>query len=188
MGVRRADIEDVKSMSYIHSQTWKKAYVDFISEEYLNNLSDDGWIPLFSRAFREKLHEAAVFEVDGNITGTVTFGQGRKAIDSAGDSDNYPYGSEVNQLNSHEHNSEGEIISLYVLPQYWSTGQGYQLTKFAVDALRDQGFNCCFLWVIKDNERAVDFYKRFGFKRTGEHMTVLLAGLPVVEEKYIIML
>ncbi|MDF2987064.1 MAG: acetyltransferase, N-acetylglutamate synthase [Eubacterium sp.] len=188
MGVRRAGIEDVKSMSYIHSQTWKKAYVDFISEEYLNNLSDDGWIPLFLRAFREKLHEAAVFEVDGNITGTVTFGQGRKGIDSERYSDNYPYSTGVNPVDSLNYKSGGEIISLYVLPQYWSTKQGYMLTKFAVDALGRQGYGSCYIWVIRDNERAVNFYKRFGFKRTGELMTVMLAGLPVVEEKYKIML
>lgn len=159
MGVRSANISDIKAMSYIHARTWKKAYIDYISREYLNNIPDDGWVPLFTRAFNENIHEAAVFETEGIITGTVTFGRG-SFID------------------------EGEIISLYVLPQFWSTGQGYQLTKFAVEGLKEQGFKSCYLWVIKENKRAVSFYKKFGFESTGELTTVMLAGLPVIEEKY----
>lgn len=164
-GVRLATIEDVSAMSTIHSQTWKAAYTKYISAEYLNIITDDGWIPLFKRAFTENLHEAAVYEIDGEITGTVTFGSGR----SKG----------VNDLNN-----EGEIISLYVLPQYWSTKQGYKLTKFALERLKIQGYRSCYLWVIKENERAVNFYKRFGFKSTNEITTVILAGQSVVEEKY----
>ena len=173
MGVRKATIEDAGAMSLVHSQTWKKAYVDFISAEYLKNISDEGWIPLFSRALRENIHQAAVYETDKRITGTITFGKARK--DSSW---------ETVQHTGQIHPDEGEIISLYVLPNYWSTKQGYELMKFAVEALKSQGFKSCFLWVIKDNARAVNFYMRFGFKSKGQLMNVMLAGLPVTEEKY----
>ncbi len=173
MGVRKAVIEDVGAMSFVHSQTWKKAYVDFISAEYLENISDEGWIPLFSRALKENVHQAAVYETDKKITGTITFGEARK--DPSPESVQH-----TGQINP----GQGEIISLYVLPQYWSAKQGYELMKFAVEALKSQGFESCFLWVIKDNTRAVNFYRRFGFTSTGRLMTVMLAGLPVVEEKY----
>lgn len=175
MGARKAEIEDVGAMSLVHSRTWKKAYVDFISEEYLENISDEGWIPLFSRALKENVHNAAVYETDGKITGTITFGQARKDLPSETGTLQHP---------SPLHPAEGEIISLYVLPEYWSTKQGYELMKFAVESLKNQGFKSCFLWVIKDNERAANFYRRFGFTSKGELMTVILAGLPVTEEKY----
>ncbi len=179
MGVRMATIDDVAAMSYIHSQTWKKAYVNYFSAEYLESISDEGWIPLFSRAIREKAHDAAIYEDSGKITGTITFGKARKnnyLDDSSTNSDN---------LTVSENLSEAEIISLYVLPEYWSTGQGFELMKFAVENLKNQGFQRCFLWVIRDNQRATGFYNRFGFKSTGELITVMLAGKPLIEEKYV---
>lgn len=197
MSVRFADINDVKQMSYIHARTWKKAYVQYISLEYLKSISDEGWIPLFARAFTEKLHEAAVYETEGVITGTVTFGKGRKAavctMGAADPEDREEArtacgAQETLQAKAgcwrKEEEPEGEIISLYVLPQFWSTGQGYALTKFAVERIKKLGFKSCYLWVIRDNSRAVGFYRRFGFESTGELAAVMLAGLPVIEEKY----
>lgn len=185
-GVRLATIEDVKSMSFIHAQTWKSAYINYICAEYLDNISDEGWIPLFTRALVNNLHEAAVYELDGKISGTVTFGQGRPmtscTIGDRGKTKDCT--KQDNSLCADSLCVEGEIISLYVLPLYWSTKQGYELTKFAIERLKSQGYKSCYLWVIKDNERAVNFYKRFGFASTNELITVMLAGQPVVEEKY----
>lgn len=176
-GVRLAAIEDVEAMSFIHARTWKSAYKDFISSDYLNIISDEGWIPLFKRAFSENLHEAAVYEKNGKITGTVTFGRGRLSGTCTTTDDDTASKVNVNT-------SGGEIISLYVLPEFWSTKQGYELTRFAVEKLKNQGYKSCYLWVIKDNERAVNFYKKFGFKSTNQYISVNLAGKDVVEEKY----
>ena len=193
-GVRLANIVDVRAMSLIHARTWRSAYSQYISAEYLNNITDEGWIPLFTRAFKENLHEAAVFELDGKITGTVTFGRGRPMTTcttgdtgendkklSCSDEETKPENNCCCNSNCCE---EGEIISLYVLPQYWSTKQGYELTKFAVESLKKQCYKSCYLLVIKNNERAINFYKKFGFKSTSEFTSVMLAGKAVVEEKY----
>lgn len=203
--VRLATIEDMEAMSFIHAQTWKSAYTKYISAEYLNNITNEGWIPLFTRAFTQNIHEAAVFELDGRITGTVTFGHGRP-MSTCTTGDIGTLENSCSTSNNSRNNSsfclsksvinpligncdagtcfEGEIISLYVLPQYWSTKQGYELTKFAVEKLKRQGCKSCYLWVIKENERAVNFYKRFGFKSTDELTTVMLAGQTVAQEKY----
>jgi ribosomal protein S18 acetylase RimI-like enzyme len=223
--VRLATIDDVTAMSFIHAQTWKSAYTKYISDEYLNNITDEGWIPLFTRAFTMNLHDAAVFEQDGKITGTVTFGPGKpvttcttSTTGNMNETENTNFTTikysnklqdnnccdtgemvkqecmpcnSINNLTKLESNGykedlsfEGQIISLYVLPEHWSTKQGYQLTKFAIDRLKIQGYKSCYLWVIKENEKAVNFYKKFGFISTDELTTVMLAGKPVVEEKY----
>lgn len=193
-GVRLATIEDVKAMSFIHARTWKNAYSQYISAEYLNNITDDGWIPLFTRAFKGNLHQAAVFELQGKITGTVTFGSGGlMPVCTTGDtavncrSQSLPEEKLKSENKCDYHINcceEGEIISLYVLPQYWSTKQGYELTKFSIEQLKKQFYKSCYLWVIKDNERAVSFYKKFGFKSTGEITSVMLGGKAVIEERY----
>lgn len=176
MGVRIATIDDVSEMSYIHSQTWKKAYVDFISAEHLEKISDEGWIPLFTRVLKENIHYMAVYETDRNVTGIIAFGKAGKEP------------SENAKQTGTAASSEGEIISLYVLPQYWSTGQGYELMNFAIGRLREQGCKSCFLWVIIDNDRAINFYRRFGFVSSGELMTAVFGGSAIVEEKYILQL
>ncbi len=180
MGVRLANVNDVKAMSYVHARTWKGAYDKYIPIEYLNNISDDGWIPLFTRAFVNNIHEAAVFELEGLITGTVTYGiEQCKVVDySEFKEDCLDFKTECSA------SYEGEIISLYVLPEYWSTKQGYELTKFAIDKLKDHGCKSCYLWVIKENDRAVNFYEKFGFVSTKEINTLVYAGHDVVIEKF----
>ncbi len=165
MGVRLAKVDDVGAMSYVHARTWKGAYDKYIPIEYLNNISDDGWIPLFTKVIVDNIHEAAVYELEGRITGTISYGN-EKAEPECSECD------------------EGEIISLYVLPEYWSAKQGYELTSFALDRLKQQGCKSCYLWVIKENDRAVNFYKKIGFLSTKEISTLVYAGVKVFLEKY----
>ncbi len=176
--IRPATIEDVAAMSYIHSRTWKIAYKDFITKQYLDNITDDGWIPIFKRELLENIHEAAVFELDNKITGCITFGKGRN------DQTCTMPNSVTSEISSCSGCNSGEIISLYVLPEYWHSKQGYELTKFAVERLKQLGFRDCYLWVIKDNEHAKRFYKKYGFNSTNTYATVNLGGSDITEEKY----
>lgn len=58
-----------------------------------------------------------------------------------------------------------EIEKLFVEPQFQSRGIGEKLLRFAVDTL-----NADFLWALEYNERGIAFYKRHGFKLTGERI------------------
>ena len=55
----------------------------------------------------------------------------------------------------------GEIIALYVLKDYYGKGVSEQLMHAAFVAL-DQ-FSEIYLWVLKDNKRAIAFYQKNGF-------------------------
>ncbi len=176
--IRPATTDDVAAMSFIHSRTWKTAYKEFITKEYLENITDDGWIPIFKRALLKNLHEAAVFELDNRITGCITFGKGRVGQTCTMSNSDTSGISDFSGCNS------GEIISLYVLPEYWQSKQGYELTKYAVERLKQLGFKECYLWVIKGNEHAKRFYRKFGFNSTNTFTTVNLGGRDIVEEKY----
>ncbi|EPR13390.1 GNAT family N-acetyltransferase [Ruminiclostridium papyrosolvens] len=179
--IRLATLDDVAAMSYVHSITWKTAYKEFISKEYLDNITDEGWIPIFKRALLKNLQEAAVIELDGVVTGCITFGKGR--VGQTCTMTNLNTADSADTSNCYKCNS-GEIISLYVLPEYWHSKQGYELTKYAVERLKQQGFEDCYLWVIKDNERAKGFYRKFGFKSTNTFTSVNLGGRDIIEEKY----
>ncbi|ACL76051.1 GNAT family N-acetyltransferase [Ruminiclostridium cellulolyticum] len=176
--IRPAMSDDAAAMSYIHSRTWKAAYKEFISQEYLDNITDEGWIQIFKRSIVKNIHEVAVFELNNRITGCITYGRGRIGQTCAMSD------SVVSDNSSCSGENSGEIISLYVLPEYWNSKQGYELTRFAVERLRQQGFKDCYLWVIKDNERAKKFYRRFGFNSTKTFAAVNLGGRDIVEEKF----
>ena len=67
----------------------------------------------------------------------------------------------------------GEIISLYLLPEYMGKGYGKELLKTAISELSAQGFQEIFLWVLEENNRARHFYERCGFLKAAD----------VIEEK-----
>ena len=72
----------------------------------------------------------------------------------------------------------GEIIALYVLKDYYGKGIAQKLMKAALTAL--DYFSEIFLWVLKDNKRAIAFYQKIGFTVDGQEK-ILDLGKPVKE-------
>ena len=62
----------------------------------------------------------------------------------------------------------GEIFALYVLSEYYGKGVAQQLMRAGLDRLKDYPRVC--LWVLKENKRAIRFYRKFGFVPDGEEM------------------
>lgn len=196
--VRFAKTEDVKSLSFIHAQTWKEAYKDYITESYLETISEEKWVPFFTEAIDEKLYNVVLYNLEGKNTGCITFGKARGDITcNTGDSCNSSVNGNSCSFNNKVCSSskeievscisnpkEAEIISLYVLPEFWSSKQGYKLTKFALDSLKSQGYSKCYLWVIDKNEKARSFYERLGFKNDEGEITINLGGKDVTEVRY----
>jgi GNAT superfamily N-acetyltransferase len=54
-----------------------------------------------------------------------------------------------------------QLFALYVRAGYWGTGVGYALFEQAV------GDRAASLWVLANNERAISFYERQGFRLDG---------------------
>ena len=72
----------------------------------------------------------------------------------------------------------GEIIALYVLKDYYGKGVSKQLMQAAFAAL--DHFSEIYLWVLKDNKRAIAFYQKMGFTFDGQEK-ILELGKPVKE-------
>lgn len=71
--------------------------------------------------------------------------------------------------------SEGtfEIARLYVRKEYLSHKVGARLMAFSVGRARELGHSKLLLGVWEKNERAIAFYQRWGFRKTGEHEFIL---------------
>lgn len=61
------------------------------------------------------------------------------------------------------HESAGQICSLYVHPCCWGKGYGHLLIKWCELALALRGYASCQLWVEDINVRARRFYEKQGF-------------------------
>jgi diamine N-acetyltransferase len=66
-----------------------------------------------------------------------------------------------------------EIERLYVLDEWIGTGLGASLMRRAIEEARQQKCRAVVLGVWEKNTRALEFYKRFGFRAAGEHEFVL---------------
>ena len=78
----------------------------------------------------------------------------------------------------------GEVVSLYLLPEYMGRGLGKALLPAAVERLKERGFRDILLWVLEKNRRARDFYEKAGFFSAGNFMEDEIGGRPLREVLY----
>ena len=143
--------EEIEGKSLVHWQTWREAYDDLLPEEFQETMTLDK-----CRFFSQKYPENTLIAMDGKkVVGFISYGNFRDEAIQA-----------------------GEIIALYVLKDYYGKGVSEQLMHAAFAAL-DQ-FSEIYLWVLKDNKRAIAFYQKMGFTFDGQEK-ILDLGKPVKE-------
>ena len=79
----------------------------------------------------------------------------------------------------------GEVVSLYLLPEYMGRGYGGPLLEAAVKMLAEQGFQNVLLWVLEENRRARRFYEKHGFCPAGAFMEQEIGGTSLREVLYL---
>ena len=66
-----------------------------------------------------------------------------------------------------------ELQRIYAIQEYIGKGVGPELMKEAIREAKERGFNCLWLGVWEKNERAIQFYEKWGFKKVGNYTFVL---------------
>ena len=147
--------EEIEGKSLVHWQTWREAYDDFLPGEFQETMTLDK-----CRFLSQKYPENTLIAMDGKkVIGFISYGNFRDEAIQA-----------------------GEIIALYVLKDYYGKGVSEQLMHAAFVAL-DQ-FSEIYLWVLKDNKRAIAFYQKMGFTFDGQEQ-ILKLGKTVKELRMI---
>lgn len=131
--------EEIRGKAYVHLKSWQEAYAGIVDAAYLNRRTLESCI----HAARESVDSTVIAKDGERVVGFVTYGK-----NEAGDMQN-----------------AGEIVSLYVLADYYGQKIGYRLTKEALNHLRDCSQIAA--WVLEDNRRAIAFYERLGFHFDG---------------------
>ena len=144
--------EEKRGKAFVHFQAWKEAYVGMIDQDYLDGLT------------LEKCEKVAFLWPDNIFIAK----DGDRVVGFAG------YG------NCRDEGLEdaGEIFAIYILSEYYGRGVGRRLMETGLEQLT----SCAkvAVHVLKDNQRAIRFYERFGFRADGTEKTLLL-GSPVTE-------
>ena len=147
--------EEIEGKSFVHWQTWREAYDDLLPAEFQETMTLER-----CRFFSQKYPENTLIAMDGKkVVGFISYGNFRDEAIQA-----------------------GEIIALYVLKDYYGKGVSEQLMHAAFDVLNH--FSEIYLWVLKDNKRAIAFYQKMGFTFDGQEK-ILELGKPIKEKRMV---
>ena len=162
--IRKAVPEDAYEYSACHISSWRSAYKGIVPDEILNNLSLEERAEKFKQnlqEFKDVLYYCPIYE--GKIIG--------KLIISKSHDEDKPNACEVG--------------AIYLIEEFWGKSYGRQMMNFAIDMLRNMGYNEIFLWVLEENSRARRFYEKCGFSFDGAKKEIII-GKPLIEIRYVI--
>ncbi|MFA5536584.1 MAG: GNAT family N-acetyltransferase [Bacillota bacterium] len=161
--IRIADIQDAVSMSIVHADSWKKAYQGLLPDEYLNGIRDTRWVDMLTKGLEDNTMKAWVATIRDKIIACTCVGNSR-------------YQGYEGQL---------ELISIYVLPEYWNLGTGTLLINKVLEYALNNNYLEVGLWVLDGNNRAIRFYEKNDFFNNDDTISCLIGGNPTIEKRYI---
>lgn len=150
--------DDRLAISRIYEESWKFAYKDIVPQSYLANIPVGRWIPNLDK---EGMNHLVLVE-SGLFIGTSCYCKSRFS-----DFENF-----------------GEIVSIYILPEYIGKGYGKRLLTAVINELAYLGYHDIFLWVLEDNLRARKFYEKAGFIYGENYLEDTIGGKELREVQY----
>lgn len=159
--VRPARVADASAIGRIHVETWRDTYAGMLPDRVLVEMSSGMEGGQWSRVLNEGRDRVYVAESDG--AGIVGFGSCGKARAGA-------------------LGFEGEVYTLYVLPDYQGQGIGRLLLEALFKQLQSDGYRSALIWVLQDNPAGF-FYEAMG-GRPAASRTERLWGADVAERAY----
>ncbi len=147
--------EEIKGKASVHFQAWKEAYTGMIDRSYLDRRTHEQSEQMAKSAF-EKGYAGFIAKEGERVIGFVDYGKCRD-----------------NDLKN-----AGEVYAIYILKEYCGQGVGQALMNHSLEAMRE--YEKAAVWVLEENQRAIHFYRKCGFREDGMKK-VLNLGTPVSE-------
>ena len=158
----KAEKEHIPMISTIHAKSWKGGYEGIVPKSYLENLQEDAWINTFENFFEKGMIQCAIAYDKEQPVGVVSFGKAREE----------------------KFSEYGEIISLYVLSEYFGKEVGKALLKYALNCFANESVFQCYLWVLEENKRGRRSYEKNGFYQTEDVCHVEIEKTVLKEIRY----
>lgn len=148
--IRTMLAEDADNVAAIQVASWQAAYRGIIDDEILDNMNvadrEKRWRKNLKEGGFELENIVCVSSKNNQIIGFASYGEERNPDDGT--------------------TGRGELWAIYVHPDAWGKGAGYQLWKH-FDEHRLWYPKGSVVWVLSDNTLAIKFYERLGFKKDG---------------------
>ena len=160
MNIRKInEKDDLKQISTIYEKSWKWAYKGIIPQNFLDKIPEGKWINHLKKS------EMTSFVIEENdlLIGTASVCRSRFKCFA----------------------DMGEIVSIYMLPEFAGRGYGRKLLEMAVNELQKMGFDKFFLWVLEKNYNARRFYENNGFTKSDKVLNDNIGGKSVKEIAYV---
>jgi GNAT superfamily N-acetyltransferase len=163
MFLRTAQPADAAAVATVHVRSWQLAYRGLLPDEYLEGLRPEDRAKRYTFGELNPQQPETIVAVERRaICGFATTGP-------CGDQDR---------------RGTGEVLALYVDPDWWDRGIGRALIQEARARLTRQGFQEAGLWVLAGNARAERFYRIDGWTPDGSRRADEVGGLTVDEIRY----
>ena len=151
MHIRYGTTEDAKMLSELGARTFYDTFAKDNTPENIDAYIEKSFSPRLQ--FNELSQPDVVFliaEVEGIPVGYAQF-----------------------ILNSKDESIQGtralELRRIYAAQEYLGKGVGKELMLATLDEARRRGCDSVWLGVWEKNQRAIDFYKKWGFREVGTH-------------------
>ncbi len=140
--VRHPRMDEAPQIAAVHVKSWKEAYSGILPDQFWNEAALQRRTESWREMLADPAHRARtrVTEVDGAVVGIAQIG---------------PPQEEDVQV-------EHELLLIYLLAEHQGTGAADEMLT---ELLNDKSAS---LWVLKDNPRAIAFYRKHGFEPDGE--------------------
>lgn len=155
MKIRYATTDDAKLLAEIGLKTFNDTFAKDNKSEDMALYLQNAFSP--SIQLDELNNPTIIFliaEIDGNVVGYAKLKANSKSESSTA-------------------SAPMEIERLYSLQEYIGKGIGAALMQASIKEAKERGFNSLWLGVWERNERAISFYKKWGFKEVGNHLFML---------------
>jgi len=138
--IRLAKPEEARKIAEINIETWKVSYRGYIPDEILDTraITEDS---IKTRLDAISKNNIFVAEFNGEVVGYASITRNTE--------------------------TEAEIATFYILPQYQRLGIGGILLKEVLKNLKELNFKKVVIWTMKNFEQSNNFYKKYGGFPTG---------------------
>lgn len=162
VAIRPATVADARDIAGVHISSWREAHSGVLPEDYLRSID----LELRTQRWNESLARAdlrtwVATAAQLGIVGFASLGHSR-------DDD-----ADRNTL---------ELYSIYLHPELWGQGVARGLMRTVLGEVPDD--SNLTLWVLADNARARQFYRRHGFSEDGTERIESFGDTRVREVRY----
>ena len=142
---------EIEGKGYVHYKTVREAYEALLPEEYLE---------------RQTL-EKCVSAAKTNPQNTLIAKDGERVVGFCC----------YNECRDDGMEDTGEVFALYILAEYYGKKIGFNLMNAAMEKL--SAYDKVYLWVLQGNNRAIDFYRKYGFAFDGASEEIKLGDAKI---------